>query len=177
MPTLSGAYTNLGNALRVLGKPEAAVVVLKQGLELNGQSPAAYTNLGIAMHAMGASSDSVQWLALAARMAPTDISVITNLGGALEATSRLTEAQAAYERGVELHMNRGKVLRRAGRLEEAVTAFYDYMYLYLYTTALQLEPTGSHPIAPHPAPSHTWNSSYDPLQVLARLSPTMISPP
>mmetsp|Transcript_32249 Transcript_32249/g.72751 ORF Transcript_32249/g.72751 Transcript_32249/m.72751 type:complete len:123 (+) Transcript_32249:401-769(+) len=111
------------------------------------------------MHAMGASSDSVQWLALAARMAPTDISVITNLGGALEATSRLTEAEAAYERGlilqpasIELHINRGNVMRRAGRLEEAVTA---------YTTALQLEPTGSHPIAPHPAPSHTWNSSYD----------------
>ena len=160
------------------------MVVLKQGLELNGQSPAAYTNLGIAMHAMGASSDSVQWLALAARMAPTDISVLTNLGAALEATSRLTEAEAAYERGlilqpasIELHINRGNVMRRAGRLEEAVTAFYDYMYLYLYTTALQLEPTGSHPIAPHPAPSHTWNSSYDPLQVLARLSPTMISPP
>ena len=177
LPTLGGAYTNLGNALRLLGNPDAAVTVLKHGLQLNTQNPAAYTNLGAALHAAGDSKGAIAFLTVATNMAANDVNALTNLGAALEAIGRLSEAEAAYERGLvlqpdsvevrhspaacghlaawvwpvasprwhphqlraaahgralawwQLHINRGNVLKGAGRLKEAITA---------YTTALQL---------------------------------------
>jgi tetratricopeptide (TPR) repeat protein len=109
---------------------------------LNPVYPAAYTNLGSATLALGDAHNAARWHALACALTGfRDPSSLNNLGAALEADGRLDEAQMAFEGALEvqdasavLHLNRGNILRKLGRLSEAVSS---------YTRSLEIEPDGA----------------------------------
>jgi tetratricopeptide (TPR) repeat protein len=145
MPQLASAYSNLGNALRELGEPVTAVEALESAIALNPLYGAAYTNLGAATLALGGPENArraAQWLKVATVLSGgRDPSTLSNLGAALEAAGQVQEAGAVLDDALTLqpasavlHVNRGNILRRVGRVGESVSA---------YLEALNLEPDGA----------------------------------
>ena len=145
MPGLATAYSNLGNALRELGKPGMAVEALESAVALNPKYAAAYTNLGAAMLALGGvpnAERAATYLKVATVLSGgRDTSTLSNLGAALEAAGHVEEAGSVLDDALTLqqnsavlHVNRGNIHRRLGKLAEAVRS---------YTDALTLEPNGA----------------------------------
>lgn len=145
MPGLASAYSNLGNALRELGEPVTAVEALESAVALNPMYAAAYTNLGAATLALGGEANArraATWLKVATVLSGgRDPSTLSNLGAALEAAGQVEEAGSVFEDALTLqsgsavlHLNRGNILRKLGRLGESVSS---------YIEALRLEPDGA----------------------------------
>ena len=144
-PRLASAYSNLGNALRELGEPVMAIEALTSAVALNPLFGAAYTNLGTATLALGGpanAEEAAKWLKVATVLsAGRDPSTLSNLAAALEAAGHVEEAGGVLDDALSLqqnsavlHLNRGNIHRRLGKLTSAVDS---------YLEALNLEPEGA----------------------------------
>jgi Flp pilus assembly protein TadD len=122
---------NLGNALRMLGRPDDAAVAYTTALQLDPAYLPAYNNLGLVQFEQGAFAEAEANLRKALELDPTDSQVMTNLGVAIFLQGRTDEAIALHRRALTIEEsdplawgNLGSALKaHPDGLEEAATCF------------------------------------------------------
>ena len=130
-PDLPEYHKSLGNALRMLGRPDEASVAYTRALQLDPAYLPAYNNLGLVQFEQGAFAEAEANLRKALELDPTDSQVMTNLGVAIFLQGRTDEAIALHRRALAIEEsdplawgNLGSALKaRPDGLEEAVTCF------------------------------------------------------
>jgi predicted O-linked N-acetylglucosamine transferase (SPINDLY family) len=122
-------HSNLGNALKDLGRLDDAVAVYDTAVRLKPDYAEAHYNLGNALMDLGRLGDAVAAYETAIRLKPDLAEAHSNLGNALKDLGRLDDAVAAYETAIRLkpdyaeaHSNLGNALMDLGRLDDAVAA-------------------------------------------------------
>ncbi len=98
-PGDTAALSNLGAALRALGRPQDAVQRLLAALQI-GQTPSAWFNLGIAYADLSRWEDAVVCHRRVLQAAPTHHRAAAALGLALVALGRATEASGVLEQAL-----------------------------------------------------------------------------
>lgn len=129
-PDDAAFHSNLGNALRALGRAAEAVESYERAVALNPRYAEALYNRGIALQALGRSEDAIESYDRALALAPNSPEVHTNRGTALREVGRLEDALGAYDMAISLRpehvmalSNRGNVLKELGRLDDAVASY------------------------------------------------------
>jgi tetratricopeptide (TPR) repeat protein len=104
-PQVALYHANLGEMLRLAGRPKLAAEQAKRALEIEPDMPMALSNLGVALYEMKdyEAAARAQRQAIAAK--PDFAEAHSNLGNALHALKRFDEAIAAYRRALELKPN------------------------------------------------------------------------
>ena len=120
------AQSNLGAALRRLGRLDEAVVCLRRALQLRPDISEVWNNLGNAERDLGRPAAALEAFGQALRLKPDLAKAHNNRGNALLDLGRLEEAIASYRRALEIdaayaeaHRNLGIALRLQGRAEQA----------------------------------------------------------
>ncbi len=129
----------LGMAALLQGRLEAALPLLRRGVELApGMAPALY-NLGFVLEKLDRMDEALVAYRRTVAAAPQMAEAYNNLGNVLQKLERHGEALTACDKAValrpeiaEYQMNRGNALRNMERLDEALAA---------YEAALQLKPS------------------------------------
>ena len=119
--------SNLGNALRESGQPEAAVEQYRQALALQPGYAETHNNLGNALQALSQFDAAIASYRHAIACHASYPEAYNNLGQALFCLGRFDEAIAAYQQAIALnpnypepHNNLGNTLKTIGRFELAV---------------------------------------------------------
>jgi len=138
LPDDAEAHSNLGNALRDLGRFDAAVASYRRALEINPRYAEAHSNLGNALRDLGQLDAAVASYRRALQINADSAGAHSNLGNALRDLGRFDAAVASYHRALELkpdfteaHNNLGNALRGLGRLDDAAAS---------YRSALEIKP-------------------------------------
>jgi tetratricopeptide (TPR) repeat protein len=120
-------HNNLGNTLRLLGRPEDALHSFDRALQLNAEFAEALSNRGNALRELGRREEALASYTRAAQVAPDYAEAHFNRGVLLQDARCLQEALESYDRALkirenhpEAHNNRGTVLRDLGRFAEAL---------------------------------------------------------
>ncbi len=122
-------HANLGEMLRLAGRPKLAVDAARRALAIEPAMPMALSNLGIALYELKDFEGAIlaQRKAIAAK--GDFVEAHSNLGNAFYALRRYAEAIAAYRRALELNpnyadawANLGTTLHHAGDIVEAAYA-------------------------------------------------------
>lgn len=139
--TFGMAHANLGVALRALGRLTEAAEALRIAIAVEPSRPEAQASLGVVLLELGRRDEAVAVLRGLLAAHPVYAVAHYNLANALasaETSEALNAALPHYARAValnpayaEAHANRGGVLRRLDRLDEAEAA---------YDAALALQP-------------------------------------
>jgi tetratricopeptide (TPR) repeat protein len=126
LPGDAEAQSNLGAALRRLGRLDEAVACLRRALQLRPDLAQVWNNLGNAERDLGRPAAALEAFGHALRLKPDLAKAHNNRGNALHDLGRLDDAVAAYRRAIEIdakyaeaHRNLGIVLRLQGRAHEA----------------------------------------------------------
>jgi len=108
------------------GEPEAAVVLLREGLQLRPGGAAAQHAMGLALAELGQNEEAIWHFHQAVTADPGQAASWANLGLLLKVERRFDEAIAAYGRAVaaapsdpQIRVNRTVALLQAGRWAEA----------------------------------------------------------
>lgn len=124
------AHTNLGVALRELGRRDEAYAHFQEALRIKSNHPEAHNNLGTELQARGRMQEALYHFQQAAHLDSTLAEAHNNLANMLQSHGRFNEAIARYETAIRLepdnamaHNNLGNVLQRLGRLDEAIEQF------------------------------------------------------
>ena len=126
-PHVALFHANLGEMLRLAGRPKLAAAAARCALEIEPQMPAAWSNLGVALYELKEYEEAAaaQRNAIAAK--PDFAEAHSNLGNALHALRRFDEAIEAYHRAIELNphypdgwANLGTTLHHSGSFEEGI---------------------------------------------------------
>jgi tetratricopeptide (TPR) repeat protein/SAM-dependent methyltransferase len=133
----TGLYRyNLGNALRSLGRMEAASQAYRTAIELRPDLVEGYNNLGNALRDLGRFEEACAAFGEAVRVAPGFADAHNNLGNALRDLGRPVEAVAAYRAAVrlmpkspEVYANLGRALTDAGEEDAALAALCQSLWL------------------------------------------------
>ena len=138
-PNVPEALSNLGLALKDLGRPDAAVARYEQALALKPDVPEVLSNLGLALKDLGKRSEAIARYRQALALRPNYPEALSNLGNALADQGRAEEAIACFRQALMLRpnypealSNLGIVLRNSGKIDEAITC---------YEQALALKPS------------------------------------
>jgi Flp pilus assembly protein TadD len=114
------------NFLQEGSEPEAAVALLREGLELHPGSAVAHHAIGIALAEQGLNEDAIGHFQEAVTIDPKQAASWANLGMLLKVERQFDRAIAAYARAVEaapsdaqIRVNRAVALLQAGRWAEA----------------------------------------------------------
>jgi tetratricopeptide (TPR) repeat protein len=104
-PQVALYHANLGEMLRLAGRPKLAAEQAKRALGIEPDMPMALSNLGVALYELKdyEAAARAQRQAIAAK--PDFAEPHSNLGNALHALKRFDEAIAAYRRALELKPN------------------------------------------------------------------------
>ena len=128
-PASSDAHSNLGVALRDLGRLDDAASSFRRALEIKPDSAGAHSNLGAALQALGQPGAAAQSYRRALEIKPDYAQAHSNLGAALHDLGRLDDAVESHRRALEIepdyaeaHSNLGNALRDLGRLDDAVAS-------------------------------------------------------
>ncbi|TAN62199.1 MAG: tetratricopeptide repeat protein, partial [Magnetospirillum sp.] len=131
-------HSNLGNALRDLGRLDDAVASCRRALEFKPDYAEAHYNLGTILDEMRRLDEAGASYRRAIEIRPGFADAHYNLGNILKDMDRLDEAEASYRRALglrpdypEAHSNLGATLKDQGRLDDAVAS---------YRRALELRP-------------------------------------
>ena len=128
-PQVALYHANLGEMLRLAGRPKLAAEQARRALEIEPDMPMALSNLGVALYELKdyEAAAAAQRQAIAAK--PDFAEAHSNLGNALHALKRFDEAIAAYRRALELKpnyadawANLGTTLHHNGEFGEGVIA-------------------------------------------------------
>lgn len=103
LPDDAEAHSNLGNALREIGKLKEAVVCYRRALELEPNNDVAYCNLGAAQKEMGGHAEALASFRVATGINPENAVAHYNLGNALRAIGIHDQAVAGYRRALALN--------------------------------------------------------------------------
>jgi Flp pilus assembly protein TadD len=140
-PNHAQAYSNLGDALRVQGKPDEAEACCRRALQLMPNLADAHNNLGNALQEQGQLDEAVACYQRALELQPHFAAAHNNLCTALQEQGQLDEAVACYRRALQLHPhlaevhnNLGTALQEQGKLDEAAAC---------HRRALQLNPNNA----------------------------------
>jgi len=139
-------HNNLGAALQKSGRYAEAIPEFEKALELNPQYHAIYYNLGRTLLAAGRPDDAIRTLEDGLRYYESD-DLHTQLGLALAGKSRIEDAQAQFDRALEInpnnavaHFARGVALAYKSDWDAAIVEYrttlrlnpqYESAYLYL----------------------------------------------
>jgi Flp pilus assembly protein TadD len=129
---------NLGIALFLMGKPEAAIAHYEQALRSKPDYADAHCNLGNVLAHMGKIEEAIAHYQQALRIKPDLAEAHCNLGNVLAHMGKIEEAIAHDEQALrinpdlaEAHSNLGDALLRQGKVPEAIEH---------YEQALKLKP-------------------------------------
>lgn len=138
-PTNFEAILRLGVSLFETGDSHEALYWFWRGRKISRRHPLALTNYGLCLSKLGHHEEGLENLSRAAQIAeknketiaPAVMSLIyNNLGNTLELIGQYKDALVALDRGISYrqndafpHYNRGIVLRRLNRPQEALAAF------------------------------------------------------
>ncbi len=129
-PRNSAAYTNLGWALRDLGRQDEALASYRTAIALNPQNAPACNNLGGLLLDQGHTAEAVTWFEKSNACDPRGVMAQTNLGTALERLGRSDDALACFRTAVRLdpndaqsHALLGQALEKRGQPDEAIACF------------------------------------------------------
>ena len=121
------AHNNLGVALSMLRRPEAAAEHLELAAKLGPKYVAAQFNLGVLLLDRGDRLRAREQFARTLRLNPDHVGAHTNLGGLLLSENQLAAAAEHFERALavrsdpDAHFNLGTVRMKQGRLRDAET--------------------------------------------------------
>jgi len=126
-PIYAAAFTNMGNALRLLGELDQAAAAHQRALELMPQNATILYNLGLVYQDQWKIDAAIECFRRALAINPGYVAALSNLGTALEKSGRRLEAIAAFERVVALDPNNagaqcnlGGLLLSGSRIDEAL---------------------------------------------------------
>ena len=128
-PQVALFHANLGEMLRLAGRPKLAVDEARRALAIEPDMPAALSNLGVALYELKEYEEAARTQRKAIAAAPNFAEAHGNLGNALHALRKFDEAIAAYRRAVELKpdyadgwANYGTTLHHSGGFDEGIAA-------------------------------------------------------
>jgi serine/threonine protein kinase/Flp pilus assembly protein TadD len=121
-PDNSQGYTNLGATHAMAGQYEAAAASFKQSLALRPSAPA-YTNLGTIYFFLGRCAEAVPMMKRASELAPNSEQMWGNLGDAYTCAGQRADANAAYQRAVQLGQRRLTVNANDGETLSVVALY------------------------------------------------------
>ena len=131
-------YSNLGTALKELGRLESAATACNAAIRLKPDFAEAHFNRGNTLMGLGHPSDAIVAYQTATHIKPDYAEAYFRRGDALRDFRRLEDALVAYEAAIrarpdyaEAHFNRGQTLGELGRQNDALAA---------YNTALRIRP-------------------------------------
>ena len=126
-PTVASYYTDLGEAYRVLGKSEMAIIFLKRAIELDPKMANAYTSLGVIYETKGAADKAIEYHKKAIAADPDHAIAYNNLGHAYQSAGKMKEAEKSYRKAMETdrkfapsYDNLGALLMSLGRPDEGM---------------------------------------------------------
>jgi tetratricopeptide (TPR) repeat protein len=126
----AAAYTNLGEALRMLGRLDEAVPAVQKAIQLNPNSSEALGNLGLIYSEMGKLDEAMEHFNRALAINPNLPQTLNNLGNLQLKLKKADTALAAYDRALAIdpnfsdgHNNRGSALESLDRLDEAMAEY------------------------------------------------------
>jgi protein O-GlcNAc transferase len=101
-PNIPEALSNLGLALKALGKADAAIARYEQALALKPDAPEILCNLGIVLKDRGRIDEAITCYHKALAFKPDYPAALSNLGNALRDQGRFDEAIACYRQALAL---------------------------------------------------------------------------
>ena len=129
LPYAAHVHSNLGNALRELGRLDDAVASYRRALEIRPEFAEAHANLGNALRDLGRLHDAVASCRRALLIRPDFAEAHSILGATLQDLGQLDDAVASYRHALnikpdlaEAHSNLGSALRGLGQLNDAVAS-------------------------------------------------------
>jgi len=124
------AASNLGSELRLGGRVEEGMQLLRRAIEIDPSLAEPRFNLGNALAAQGQHAEAVLQFEGALARKPAAFDILSNLGISLAALGRRTEAIARYREALEIeprfaiaHINLAQVLRQDGQLEASLESY------------------------------------------------------
>jgi tetratricopeptide (TPR) repeat protein len=118
LPNDAEAHSNLGNALRAVGRLDEAIASYRRALEIRPDLPKLNAIIGNTLSHLGRFADAVASYRRAIELEPRLAETHSNLGNALLNSGHLREAEASCRRALELepdfagaHTNLGNALR------------------------------------------------------------------
>jgi tetratricopeptide (TPR) repeat protein len=126
-PHVALFHANLGEMLRLAGRPKLAAAAARAALEIEPTMPAALSNLGVALYELKEYEEAAASQRKAIAANPNFAEAHSNLGNALHALRRFDEAIVAYRRAIEINpnfadgwANLGTTLHHSGSFEEGI---------------------------------------------------------
>lgn len=123
------AWANLGRLHREAGSPEKAEEAIHKALSLNPNHAMALNNLGALLLDAGENDKAIEQLEAAMQLTPTS-SIATNLGNAYQNVGRINDAEAAFQKAIELDnqsadawYNAGVYFQSVADIENALDCF------------------------------------------------------
>jgi tetratricopeptide (TPR) repeat protein len=126
-PHVALYHANLGEMLRIAGRPRLAVASARRAIELEPRMAMALSNLGVALFELKDYEEAARAQRKAIAANPNFAEAHCNLGNALQAMRQRDEAVVSYRRAIELKpdyadgwANLGTTLHHNGHFEEAI---------------------------------------------------------
>jgi tetratricopeptide (TPR) repeat protein len=130
VPANARAHSNLGQALGLEGRADAAMAELREAIRLQPNLPYAHYNLGLELAKAGRDAEAVPEFEAELKLLPAFAPAWCELGLSLYQLGRRAEAVAAYEKALQLRPEYVDALERLGialgslgRLAEAMTRY------------------------------------------------------
>jgi len=124
------AHVNLGNALKDLGRLDAAMASYRSALEINPDFEVAHYNLAVVLRDVGQIDDAMAHYHHALDIQPDFAEAHANLGNILRNLGRLDDAVMSYRRALEIrpsfaeaHYNLGNALNDLSQPADAAASF------------------------------------------------------
>ncbi len=133
-PNIPATYSNLGNALKRLGRLDEALVSYRKAISMNPDSAVMYCNLGVLLKDIGQLDEAIEKYKTAISINPDFAEAHCNLGILFNELGQLNEAISSYKIAISSNPDYAKAhhyLSRAIRHHEyddtilAMETFYD----------------------------------------------------
>ncbi len=124
-------HSNLGNALKGLGRLDEAMASYRQAIALRSDFADAHCNLGIVLKERGELNEAIASYRRALAIRPDYVEAHNNLGNALRDAGKLDEAIQYYRRAIAIradfadaHSNLGNALADCNELDSALESYH-----------------------------------------------------
>jgi predicted TPR repeat methyltransferase len=135
-PLNADAHNNLGNVYETMGEDGKAEALFRRAIELDPQHAQAHNNLGVTLAGLGNYQEAIAVYRQAIELAPGTGEFSYNLGNALCKTGEIDAAIESYFAATKANPDHfgswqglARILRQAGRAEEAVQVFDNLIQL------------------------------------------------
>jgi len=132
-------HSNLGEMLRLSGRPKEAIASGRRAIELDPNHPTALNNLGIAYFDAEDYESAERCYRRAIALDPNFAEAYSNLGNVLRSAKRLEDAVVAYNRAIELKPNYAEAYNNLGTTLRDQTKVAESEPIYRKALALKPE--------------------------------------